>query len=94
MAVLWTERAIADLQAIFDQIAEDSPQNALLVDDRINEQVLALGLFPALGRKGRRKGTRELSIHRTPYIAVYREVEADVDILALVYGKQRWPRKF
>jgi toxin ParE1/3/4 len=94
MAVIWSERAIADIQRIFDQIAKDSPQNALLVDDRINDQVLELGRFPGLGRKGRRKGTRELVIAKTPYIAVYGEADGGVEVITVLSGRQRLPRKF
>jgi toxin ParE1/3/4 len=94
MGLKWSERAISDMQAIFDQIVVDSPQNALLVDERISEQALGLVSFAGIGRNGRTKDTRELVIQRTPYIVVYREVESDVEVLAVVHGKQRWPGNF
>ncbi len=44
-----------------------------------------------MGRAGRRRGTRELVVARTPFLVVYR-VEADViTILRLFHGAQDWP---
>jgi len=87
MVVIWSEEARADLQDIFDFIAEDSPLAALLVDERICRQTDELALFPNRGRAEIVEGTRELVIQRTPYIAVYR-VEDAVVILAVVHGAE------
>jgi addiction module RelE/StbE family toxin len=88
MIVIWSEEARADLQDIFDFIAEDSPRAALLVDERICKQTDELAFFPNLGRIGLVEGTRELVIQRTPYIAVYRVEEDVVRILAVVHGAE------
>src|SRR6266478_9540841 len=61
-----------DRDAIFDYIEADSPQAAIIVDNRIRVQVESLVKFPESGRPGRVEGTRELVIQRTPYIAAYR----------------------
>ncbi|MGB8479497.1 MAG: type II toxin-antitoxin system RelE/ParE family toxin [Acidobacteriaceae bacterium] len=36
-------------------------------------------------------GTRELVIHRTPYIAVYLITDDSLRILRVLHGAQRWP---
>jgi plasmid stabilization system protein ParE len=59
--------ALDDGNAIFDYIEADSPQAAVIVDDRIDEQVGRLLQFPEMGRIGRIEGTRELVIQNTPY---------------------------
>jgi toxin ParE1/3/4 len=64
----WSVLGQADRNAIFDYIEADSPQAAVKVDERIQEQVEGLLQFPESGRPGRVKGTRELVIDRTPYI--------------------------
>ena len=64
--------AVAGRDAIFDYIEADSPSAAAMVDDRIRLAVENLAEFPEMGRTGRVRGTRELVIPRTPYIAVYR----------------------
>ncbi|HUZ96752.1 MAG TPA: type II toxin-antitoxin system RelE/ParE family toxin [Edaphobacter sp.] len=91
MRLEWSVFAQADREAIFDYIEADSPQAALNLDERIREQVGALMQFPEIGRPGRIEGTRELVIHRTPYIAAYRITGDTVRILRVLHGAQQWP---
>ena len=92
MHLEWSLFAIADREAIFDYIEQDSPRAAVVVDDRIEQQVEALEQFPEMGRKGREAGTRELVIQRTPYVAVYRFEGGVVLILRVLHGAQEWPK--
>jgi addiction module RelE/StbE family toxin len=91
MQVEWSIFAQADRDAIFDYIEADSPQAAIAVDDRTRTQVETLAQFPQSGRPGRIKGTRELVIHRTPYIVAYRIAGDTVRILRVLHGARRWP---
>jgi len=79
------------LQTIFDYIEIDSPKSALVVDSRICDQTDSLAEFPEMRRPGRLKGARELTIDRTPYIAVYCVDEFAVTILRVMHGAQLWP---
>jgi toxin ParE1/3/4 len=88
MQVEWSIFAQADRDAIFDYIEADSPQAAITVDDRTRTQVEALAQFP---QSGRIKETRELVIHRTPYIVAYRIAGDTVRILRVLHGARRWP---
>lgn len=48
--------------------------------------------FPFLGRVGRIAETRELSIARLPYYAVYRIVdEIDIEVIAVIHERQKFP---
>jgi len=80
-----------DREAIFDYIEAESPQSAILVDDRIETQVEVLAEFPEIGRPGRVEGTREFVILRTPYIAAYSVRAETVWILRVLHGAQQWP---
>ncbi len=91
MRIEWSVFAQADRDAKFDYIEADSPQAAIAVDDRIRAQVDRLVRFPESGRLGRVKGTRELVIDRTPYIAAYRVAGDTVRILRVLHGAQQWP---
>lgn len=91
MRLEWSAFALADRDRIFDYIEQDSSRAAVVVDDRIREQVEVLREFPALGRPGRVEGTRELVISRTPYIAAYRIEGNTVHILRVLHGAQLWP---
>ena len=62
------------------------------VDDRILKAVENLADFPEIGRRGRRNGTKELAIPRTPFIATYRVRGDTVEILRIVRAAKRWPK--
>jgi toxin ParE1/3/4 len=91
--VHWSVPAVGDRNAIFEYIEADSPQAAATVDKRIRSAVADLKLAPGIGRPGRVGGTRELVIHRTPYIAAYRISGDTVRILRLLHGAQQWPEE-
>jgi len=83
--------AIEDRTAIFDYIEADSPDAAVMIDDRIEAAAETLEHCPELGRPGRIEGTRELMVPGTPYIVAYRSLGTRVRILRVLHGAQRWP---
>jgi toxin ParE1/3/4 len=95
MNVLWSPEALADLIALRDFIAGDSPAAARRVVaglvSRIEE---LLPGNPAIGRVGRVSGTRELVVPGTPYIVPYRLREGAIEILRVYHGARRWPESF
>ena len=91
MRLEWSIFAMDDRNAIFDYIEADSPQTAVTVDDRIEEQVEWLLQFPEMGRTGRIEGTRELVIQHTPYVVAYRVMGKIIRVLRVLHGAQRWP---
>lgn len=92
MRLHWSEMALDDREGIFSYIEADNPQAAVEVDLRIRDQTRALVNFPATGRPGRVRGTRELVIQGTPYIAAYRIESDGVFILRVLHGARRWPK--
>ena len=91
MTLVWLKRAINDRDAQLDYIAQDNPQAAVAQGDRIDEQVDTLLRHPQMGRPGRKQGTRELVISRTPFIVVYRLKSKRIELLRLLHGAQQWP---
>lgn len=91
MNLAWSNRATTDRLAIFIWIAEDNPQAAADVDDRIEAAAQRLKDFPNSGRPGRIEGTRELVIAHTPYIALYQIIGDTVRILRVIHGARMWP---
>ncbi len=83
--------ACADLAHIHAHIAQDNPAAASAVIGRIEKAVERLSLFPSSGRRGVVAGTRELVVPSLPYVVVYRQDEAFVDIISVVHGAQRRP---
>jgi toxin ParE1/3/4 len=91
MHISWRPRARAEREAAIDYIAEDNPLAALDQLDEIERQTNLLTAQPKMGRVGRVRGTRELVISRTPFIAVYRIEGERIEILRFLHGAQKWP---
>ncbi len=70
----------------------DDPLAASSQDQDIEQQTNLLATQPEMGRVGRTKGTRELVISRTPFIAIYRIKEERIEILRFLQGAQKWPK--
>ena len=91
MKVVWSRPAREHLDEIATSIQKDDPVAAGKVVNRVLDRVEELAAHPHLGRAGRRDGTRELVISSTPFIAIYRVREGQVDVLAVFHGSRRWP---
>ena len=89
--LVWLKRALNDRDAQLDYIAQDNPLAAIAQGDRIEDQVDQLLQHPSMGRPGRKQGTRELVISRTPFIVVYRIKGKRIELLRLLHGSQKWP---
>lgn len=91
MTIRWLKTATRTRFEQLDYIAADHPSAAARLDEEIERQIDMLVEHPQMGREGRVKGTRELVIGRTPYIAVYRVKRKNVEVLRILHGAQRWP---
>lgn len=96
MKLVSLPRAITDRDAQLDYIAQDNPKAAIEQGDRIEHRVSQLIEHPEVGRPGRRRGTRELVIGRTPFIVVYRVKAKDrqdrrIELIRVLQGSQEWP---
>jgi addiction module RelE/StbE family toxin len=93
MKVRWTEAALADLQAAEAYIARHSEQYARAMVERILERSELLVSHPRLGSvvpEYEEETLRELFVD--PYRIVYRLLDEQVDIVAVVHGARRMPR--
>ncbi|MDL2406810.1 type II toxin-antitoxin system RelE/ParE family toxin [Rhizobium calliandrae] len=88
--IRWTLRALRRLDEIGEFIQKDNPDAAARVVARIVSAVDMLADFPATGRAGRIKGTREVVLADIPYIIPYR-VGQDIEILTVMQAHQQWP---
>jgi toxin ParE1/3/4 len=83
------------LLAAHAYVASDNPRAADKLVLQITETVKHLGMHPRAGREARVKDTRELAIVGTPYIVAYRiNREREIQVLAVLHGKRRWPDTF
>jgi toxin ParE1/3/4 len=89
--VRWLDTAVADVGELHAYIASDNPQAAARIVQRIVAAVETLSAAPKKGRGGRVRGTRELVIAGTPFLAAYRETADTVEVLRILHGARRWP---
>lgn len=89
MKVAWTRRALADLGSAYEFIAEERPEAAVRVIDRIEKAVKAIARHPEIGRSGRIDGTRELVVPGTPFILPYRVTPKTVELLGVIHASRR-----
>ena len=50
MKVLWTESALGQLQGIYDDLTQTSPQYALRIIDQLTSRSIQIATFPFSGR--------------------------------------------
>ena len=93
MRIVWSETAITNLVEIRDYIAQDKPEAARKLAQRILECAERLARHPYLGRAGREPETRELIIGGTPYIVCYRVHKERLAILAVLHSAQERPEE-
>lgn len=91
MRIAGTEPALYDLASARAYASRDNPPAADKQIERVMSAVATLLRFPESGRLGRRSGTRELVVNRTPYVVPYRLRGATIEILRVLHGRQRWP---
>lgn len=93
--IKWTEQATQQLDQAHDYIAlSNSKEVAARITMQIITSVQQLTAFPMSGRVGRVPRTRELVISNTPFIVAYAIEKADIVVLAVYHGAQRWPESF
>jgi plasmid stabilization system protein ParE len=90
MELVYDDEALADLEDIFNWIAQDSPAAAKTVVERLFSSTESLISFPFMGHVGREPNTFEWAVPRLPYIVVYEvdRVQERVVVTAVVHGAQ------
>ena len=96
MQVRWLATALQNLNQEADYIAQNDPQAARLVVQRIYKTVNLLADNPALGHPGRIHGTRELVVPDTRYIQPYRVRPrlGRIEILRVFHSSRKVPRNW
>jgi addiction module RelE/StbE family toxin len=88
--IIWTEPALADLDAIADYIALDCPQAARRLVQRVFRHVGQLADYPKSGSKPHElRGWRYRQIVEPPCRVLYRVENERVFVLAVVRAERR-----
>lgn len=92
MTVVWSERAVGQLEAIYGYIAQSSLLYASSMIERLHARAGQLEAFPDSGRpvpEARGAGAREIFEH--PYRVIYEVRGLQVEVLAVVHMRQEHP---
>ena len=90
--LVWTVPASQDLEEILEYIAADSRPAALRTVRRIRAAADSFRGYAKAGRPGDVPDTREIVVPGLPYVIVYREMGADLQILRIRHAAQLWPQ--
>ena len=94
MRVRWLQKAIRNLDAEADYIAEENVTAAAEMFVYVKAKVDELGDFPSMGKPGRVPGTRELVIDHYPYVVPYRVVGDELHVLRVFHTRRKPPNKW
>lgn len=87
--VAWTPEARRTLRLVYEFIATDSPQNALMVVRKILERTRQIAVFPLSGRVVPEHGIADMrEIFWRDYRIHYRPDAGGVTILAVFHGSR------
>lgn len=94
MQIKWVSIALDDLREGIEHIAQDNPGAAERIADKVWNATQNLKTNPEMGRPGRVLNTRELVVNDTPYVIPYRIKGKVIEILRVLHGARKWPKRF
>lgn len=89
MKVHWTETAEEHLDAIYLYIAQNSPQYAILMVDRLTRRSQQIADFPLSGRKVPEYKMEQIrEVIEGHYRIIYHIKPDQIDVLAVIHASQ------
>ena len=88
MKIVWRPQAHAELAAILEHVAAESPAGAARIHAQILHSISFLADWPDIGRPGKR-GYRELVVPHMPYIVIYKRDAREVRIVRVRHAAQK-----
>jgi plasmid stabilization system protein ParE len=86
--VHWTKTAESHLDAIYGFIAQNSPEYALRMVDRLTVRSRQIGSFPLSGRRVPEYDLDQIrEVIEGPYRIIYYIRSDQIDVLAVVHGR-------
>ena len=90
MKVYWTETAVENLSAIYTYIAQNSPQYAAIIVDRITRRSEQVVNFPLSGRIVPEFETEQIrEVIEGSYRIIYYIKPEQIDVLAVIHGAKQ-----
>ncbi len=87
--ILWTKRALSNLESELDYYGQINPLLAKELTLIIRKSIDTISCMPSIGRSGKKIGTRELVVDKYPYILAYRVRNDVLEVLAIIHQKRK-----
>ncbi len=95
MNVFWTDTAVKHLSAIYAYIAQNSPQYAARMVDRLTRRSQQIAKFPASGRIVPEFEAEQIrEVIEGSYRIIYYIKSEQIDVLAVIHGSQQITEDF
>lgn len=91
MNIRWTEGAAGNLDQVEEYIAQDNPPAAIATVRKIIDATQMLADYPAMGKRGRERGTRELVVSGLPFIIIYAVHREELVIIRVLHTAMKYP---
>jgi toxin ParE1/3/4 len=88
--LIWETDARSQLGDALAYISKFNQAAAFRLKALIDERLEQTRSFPAVGRLGRVKGTRELIVHPN-YVVIYQVTGTAIDVIRVLHARQRYP---
>jgi len=88
--IFWTQRAVQDLDSIANQLADNSPDFAVVVEEALLTAADFLLVTSGAGSPVGASGVRKWSVARMPYITLYRPRPHGIEILRVRHARENW----
>lgn len=90
LPIIWKQTALDELAEIISYVAEENPDAAERLQDKIKSAILPAAELPYMFRPGRVDGTREVIAHPN-YLLVYEVGTTHIEVLSVLHARQRYP---
>ncbi len=89
MKVFWTETAVNHLSAIYTYVAQNSPQYAQRLVEKITKRSQQIGQFPFSGRSVPEFKNQQIrEVIEGNYRIIYYINGEQIDVIAVIHGQQ------
>lgn len=89
LPIVWRKPASTSLLEII-RYANEDPQAARRLKERLESAVLPLSEHPYLSPSGRVPGTREIVVHPN-YVLIYRIAAECIEVVSVLHARQEYP---
>lgn len=93
MKIIWRKRASDDLEAIYNYIKLDSPQNAIMVFNEIYNLVNSLKLFPERNPIEKKVNDPKVRFAVLWNYKIVYAVETNAIVILRIFGTRQHPKK-